>query len=77
MNISNMVSGDKTVKFVCFKHNELWYTTECGFEFPIHISETNGAEFRNEDKAIFFMRWIRKHIKLIYNAKIDNADVVK
>ncbi len=64
-----MVSAGKVVKFVCFKHNELWYTTECGFEFPIHVSETPGAEFKSEDKAMFFMRWIRKHIALIKSAK--------
>lgn len=68
MSIKEMVK-DKTVKFLFYKENELWYVTECGFEFPVPISDTGAAAFNNEDKAILFMRWIRKHIELIKNAK--------
>lgn len=70
MNIKDMVK-DKKVKFVRFQNNELWYTTECGFEFPIPPVDTNGATFVAEDKAILFMRWIKKHVDSINTAKAD------
>lgn len=68
MSIKDMIKNKK-VTFVYYKENELWYTTECGFEFPVPISDTGGAEFRNEDKAMLFMRWIRKHIQYLEDAK--------
>lgn len=56
---------DKNVKFSHYKENELWYSTECGFMFPVPVSDTGNAEFKNEDKATFFMRWIRKHLEML------------
>jgi len=60
-NIKAMVK-DKKVTFVRYRNNELIYKTECGFEFPIHTSDTGNGVFKPEDKAITFMRWIRKQI---------------
>lgn len=57
-----MVSNGKKVNFVSYKQKELWYKTECGFLFPVPIEDTGDGEFLPEDKAIFFMRWIRKYI---------------
>lgn len=56
---------NKNVKFSHYKENELWYSTECGFMFPVPVSDTGNAEFKNEDKATFFMRWIRKHLEML------------
>lgn len=70
MSIKDMVVDNKTVSFVCFKENELWYTTECGFKFPIPLEDTAGAIFSNTDKALYFMRWINKHYQLIEGAKL-------
>lgn len=39
------------------------------FEFPIPLEETAGAEFLATDKAIVFMRWIRRHVELLNEAK--------
>jgi len=69
MNSIKEMIKDKKVKFLFYKENELWYTTECGFEFPVPISDTGTAYFNNEDKAILFMRWIRKHMELIEEGK--------
>lgn len=66
--LKEMVAGKK-VFFSHYKENELWYSTECGFKFPVPVSDTGNAEFKNEDKATFFMRWIRKHIEMITNEK--------
>lgn len=54
---------DKTVQFQYYRDGELWYKTETGFMFPVPASDTGGASFKNTDKAIFFMRWIRKHLE--------------
>lgn len=68
-NVKEMVTGNKKVKFVKYQQKQLWYMTECGFEFPVDISDTGDAAFLVEDKAMFFMRWINKHIKDINKAK--------
>jgi hypothetical protein len=68
MNIKEMIVGKK-VRFVRYQRNELWYVTECGFEFPVPIHDTGDGAFFNEDNAMLFMRWIRKHVEMINNAK--------
>lgn len=68
-NIKDIVSNGKKVKFIRYQNNELWYITECGFEFPVPISDTGEANFQSEDKAILFMRWIKKHLTHIESAK--------
>jgi len=69
MNIKDMVSNGKRVYFIRYQKNELWYVTECGFEFPVPISDTGDACFEKEDKALLFMRWIRKQIENINEGK--------
>lgn len=71
-SIKDMVSNSKLVKFNYYCENELWYTTECGFDFPVPIADTGNAKFLNEDKAMMFMRYIRKHIAYIDAAKDAN-----
>jgi hypothetical protein len=71
MSIKDMVAG-KTVKFVKYQRSELWYMTECGFEFPVPLDETGDAEFLNTDKAMLFMRWIRKYMEFIEAAKQES-----
>ena len=68
MSIKDMVK-DKKVKFLFYKEGELWYTTECGFKFPVPIDDVGTAAMNAEDKALFFMRWIRKG--LTKQAEID------
>lgn len=60
MSISTHVKG--TAKFSFYRAGNLYYTTESGLEFPVPLEDTDGATFLSEDKAIFFMRWIRKHL---------------
>lgn len=68
-SVKEMVSNNKRVKFVRYQKGELWYSTECGFEFPVSISDTGDAAFASEDKALLFMRWIKKHLDSIIAAK--------
>jgi hypothetical protein len=49
------------VNFQYYRDNELWYKTTNGFLFPVPLSDTGTATFLNEDKAILFMRYIRKY----------------
>lgn len=53
---------DKVVRFQYYRDRELWYQTEDGFSFPIKAEDAGTGTFKAEDKAIFFMRWIRKHL---------------
>ena len=64
VSVKDMVAG-KNVKFIRYQRKELWYITECGFEFPVPIEDTGDGAFLPEDKALLFMRWIRKHKEMI------------
>lgn len=69
-NIKTMLAG-KTVKFVKYRKGELFYTTECGFEFPVPVSDTGDGTFLAEDKAMTFMRWVRKQIASIEEGQAE------
>lgn len=60
MKLVDMVRDNKTVSFKYYRENELWYETEDGFLFPVPISDIGTATFLATDKAILFMRYIRK-----------------
>lgn len=56
------------VVFDHFRDNVLWYKCEDGYIFPIPLKDTasdqgNAPIFLNSDKAIYFMRWIRKSME--------------
>ena len=69
MNIKDMVSNGKKVNFIRYQDGEMWYATECGFEFPIPAEDLKGATFLAQDKAMLFLRWINKHSKMLDSAK--------
>jgi len=75
MELKEMVAPGKKVTFESFSYPEFWYVTEDGFKFRIPIADAKDAIFRKEDKAIFFMRWIRKEIEWLAEQKkmIENA----
>lgn len=69
--ITDLVGKDKKVYFSFYRDGELWYKTHYHkpdgfgletFEFPIPPDDMKGAIFKAEDKSIFFMRFIRKHL---------------
>lgn len=63
LSIKDMVKDDKKVYFLFYRCGELWYKTETNFVFPVPISDTGDATFLNEDRAMLFMRYIRKHLE--------------
>lgn len=67
--LKEMVQPGKKVKFTRYLDGNLWYTTDCGFEFPVPTSDTGNATFLAEDKAMLFMRYMRKHIATITEGK--------
>ncbi len=78
--IKELVSSGNTVQFVRYHDGNLWYTVVRSamdyhnpgapiFEFPVPISDIGNATFLAMDKAILFMRYIRKHLELLEEAK--------
>lgn len=61
-NIKEMVKDGRKATFVKFRRNQLWYVTECGFEFPVPVDDIGDATFLSVDKAMMLMRYIRQHI---------------
>ena len=72
-DIKDLVRDNKKVSFVRFQNNELWYRCENGFEFPVPVSDTGDAAFLPEDKALVYMRWIRKHIAFLHKAADEST----
>lgn len=69
MNLKDMVKDGKRVRFAFYRAQMLYYTTECGFEFPVPIEDIGDATFLTEDKALLFMRYIRKHLETVAEAR--------
>lgn len=65
VDIKELIRPPKKVRFVHFRDNEFWYETEDGFLFPISLAEATASKvtFLAEDRAILFMRWIRKYVE--------------
>jgi hypothetical protein len=63
--LTDVVGADKTVKFVFYRDKELWYRGEGNFEFPVSLEDAGTATFKAEDKSVYFMRWIRKHLEYL------------
>ena len=71
--IKQMVENNQKVRFQFYRDGQLWYGTECGFEFPVPLSEAGTATFLAEDKAILFMRYIRKYMEFLKKS-MDQED---
>ncbi len=79
-DIKHMVMNGNQVRFVKYFDNCLWYSLQYivngyaqvhpdTFEFPVPVSDIGNATFLAEDKAMLFMRYIRKHIETLTEAK--------
>ena len=62
-NIKDMVKNNKKANFIAYKESNLYYTTECGFVFPVPISDIGDGVFNATEKAMLLMRYIRKQIE--------------
>lgn len=69
LTLKEMVQSGKQVTFIYYRAKELWYKTDDGFEFPVPIEDCGDAVFLDKDKAILFMRYIRKHMEMLKKAR--------
>lgn len=60
--LKELVKNQK-VRFLFYRKGELHYETDSGFEFVVPTEDTGDGVFLAEDKAIYFMRYIRKQLK--------------
>lgn len=57
---------DKFIRFNYYQDGKLWFrvsTTE--FSFPVPIEDCGSARFNEGEKAMLYMRWIRKHLETL------------
>jgi len=60
IDIKRAVSDKRSVTFQFYKNGELWYITEFGETFPVPTKEAGSATFPAIDKAMLYMRFMRK-----------------
>ncbi len=60
LNLKENVRGNAS--FAYFRDEALWYRTETGMLFPVPVRDVEGTQVLAVEKALFFMRWIRKYI---------------
>ena len=86
VTIKDIVKGNK-VEFAWYQSGELWYRVNFVnpvdgernfFEFPVPIStkEVGNTVFHAEDKAMLFMRYIRKHLVLVKEQSLEHKKVM-
>lgn len=68
MNLKEQVQG--FVIFQYYKQGNLYYKTELGLVFPVPIEDIGEATFLSVDKALLFMRYIRKHLETIKSGAV-------
>lgn len=63
IDLKKHVEGN--VNFSFYRAGYLWYKTDSGLEFCVPVSEAddNSATFMAQDKAIYYMRWIRRYLE--------------
>jgi hypothetical protein len=71
--LKEMIVNNQKVRFSFYRDGQLWYETECGFRFPVPISDVGTATFLVEDRAILFMRYIRKHMAALQDAQRESG----
>ena len=72
--IKEHVRKGQMVHFQYFRDNEFWYKTDAGLLFPISLKEaqTGRATFLASDKAIYFMRWIKRYVEACKREPFQN-----
>jgi len=68
MKLIDLIKNQKAT-FQYYRDKALWFQTDNGFLFPVPIDEVGTTTIPNSDKAIFFMRYIRK-----YKDSTDSTD---
>lgn len=70
-------------RFTHYEEGNLWYqviwTDDDGawgglFDFPIPVEDAATGRFLSSDRAMIFMRWMRKHIELLTKALTESTE---
>lgn len=61
--LKSLVSQGKQVHFQFYRKGELHYKTDDGFDFTVPVSDAGDATFLSSDRAMLFMRYIRKQLE--------------
>lgn len=61
--LKELVGKGETVQFQMYRKGELHYKTSSGFDFIVPVEDCGDGQFLNEDKAMLFMRYIRKQLE--------------
>jgi hypothetical protein len=67
--LKEMIVNKQKVRFCFYRDGQLWYETECGFRFPVPVNEAGTATFLAEDRAILFMRYLRKQMSVLEESR--------
>lgn len=73
VNVKQHVTDGAKVRFQFYRSGTLYYETEKGLLFEVPCSDAGDAVFNSEDKAIMFMRWIRKQLEANEEGKRECA----
>ena len=78
VRLFDLVRDGKKVRFLFYRDKQFFYEQEDGFVFPISLEEANAgrATFLAEDKAIYFMRWMKKYIESVKNEEVKTSTPV-
>lgn len=60
IDVKRAVSDNRLVYFSHYRDGELWYETAFGEIFPVPIDDVGNAVLTKEDKALLFMRYMRR-----------------
>jgi hypothetical protein len=73
------VVRNNQARFLKYENGNLWYYVLYSedddynkprqFDFPIPVADAGDGAFLSSDKAITYMRWIRKHIDYLNEAQ--------
>ena len=74
LTLKEMVVNNQKVRFTFYRDGLLWYETECGFRFPVPLAEAGTATFLAEDRALLFMRYIRRQLATLDEARAARSE---
>lgn len=69
MTIKDHIRGEVTFQY--YRAGYLYYATETNLVFPVPISDCGEATFAAKDRAMLFMRYIRKYLEASANGTTE------
>lgn len=80
VTLSELVKDNKKVYFSYYRDKEFWYKHENGLLFPVPLKDVDDPASRAtllaEDKALYFMRWLKKYLSSVKDEADTELDEV-